>query len=358
MRTGTAHLPLHYGSAPRWLFDRMAVLAREITIVVVDEFGPQELLKRISHPYWFQSFGCVLGFDWHSSGLTTTVGGALKWGLKDISNDLGLFVAGGKGGTSRKTPSEIETVSNTLGKDFSSLIYSSKMSAKVDSAALQDGYQLYHHNFFFTKARDWAVVQQGMNPNNHWARRYHWLSDNLKSYVEEPHKAVACDQTVQPLNLVATESNQTRLISTKIAGENPEKTAKIFRRIAEKNLEMPAHEIIQPSDIRPENLNKILLSTYENQPANFEGLLLTRGVGPKTIRALALISDLVYGAPASTRDPVKFTFAHGGKDGTPYPVDRKTYDKSIEILKFAIEKAKVGDRDKIQAIKRLQYSLF
>ena len=210
MRTGTANLPLHGGNAPRWLFDRMAKLAREVTIVIVDEFGPEEFLRRISHPYWFQSFGCVLGFDWHSSGLTTTVGGALKVGLKDVSKDLGLFVAGGKGGTSRKTPSEIETVSNQLGKDFSQLIYSSKMSAKVDSSALQDGYGLYHHNFFFTESGNWAVVQQGLNPLNRSARRYHWLSNNLTSFVEEPHTAVASNQKGKVLNMVARDSNDSR----------------------------------------------------------------------------------------------------------------------------------------------------
>jgi len=359
MRTGTAHLPLHYGSAPRWLFDRMAKLAREITIAIVTDYGPTEIVRRVSDPFWFQSFGCVLGFDWHSSGLTTTTTGALKQGIKGLEKDLGIWIAGGKGGTSRKTPTEIENASWQIGKDFSNLIYSSKMAAKVDSAALQDGFNLYHHNFFFTKKGDWAVVQQGMNPLNRWARRYHWLSDDLKSFVEEPHAAIACDKTVQPLNLVAAESDQARDISTKLACDKPEKVVKQFERIHRStnqliNLSLPAHERIQPTDIRPENLNKILLSTYENQPANFESLLLTRGVGPKTIRALALISDLVYGAPASTRDPVKFTFAHGGKDGTPYPIDRKTYDKSIEILKIAVEKAKIGGKDKIEAIKRLQ----
>src|SRR3989344_7893698 len=263
MRTGIAHLPLHGGNAPRWLFDRMARLAREITIVIVDEYGPQEFLRRLSHPYWFQSFGCVLGFDWHSSGLTTTVGGALKVGLKDVSKDLGLFVAGGKGGTSRKTPSEIETVSNQLGKDFSQLIYSSKMSAKVDSSALQDGYGLYHHNFFFTESGNWAVVQQGLNPLNRSARRYHWLSNNLTSFVEEPHTAVASNQKGKVLNMVARDSNDSRTISSEIAKEKPEKVVKQFKKIIE--LEMPRHERIGDGDIKPENLEKILLKTYERQ---------------------------------------------------------------------------------------------
>jgi hypothetical protein len=352
MRTGTAFLPLHGGYAPKWLFDRMAKLAREITIVIVDEYGPNEFLRRISHPYWFQSFGCVLGFDWHSSGLTTTVGGSLKVGLKDVSKDLGLFVAGGKGGTSRKTPGEIENTSNLLGKDFSKLIYSSKMSAKVDSAALQDGYQLYHHNFFFTSAGNWAVVQQGMNGNNHWARRYHWLSDTLNSFVEEPHSAIASNNKAKVLNMVAKDSNDSRTISAKISKEQPEKVTKQFTKLLK--LKMPRHEMVGEDDIRPDNLKKVLLSTYEKQPTDFEHLLSMKGVGPKTIRALSLISELIYNTPASREDPVKYSFAHGGKDGTPYPVDKKTYDKSIEILKFAIEKAKIGARDKIQAIKRLQ----
>jgi hypothetical protein len=356
MRTGTAHLPLHGSNAPRWLFDRMALLAREITIVIAAEYGPSEFLRRISHPYWFQSFGCILGFDWHSSGLTTTVGGALKVGLKDVSKDLGLFVAGGKGATSRKTPGEIEQTSQTLGKDFSKLIYSSKMSAKVDSAALQDGYQLYHHNFLFTKKGDWAVVQQGMSNQNHFARRYHWLSDRLRSFVDEPHNAIASNKKGEVLNMVAKNSNDSRIVSAEISKEKPEKTFKQFSKIVE--LRLPHREKIAESDMKPENLKKTLLSTYERQPKNFEELLSLRGVGPKTIRALSLISELVYNAPASKQDPVKYSFAHGGKDGTPYPVDKKTYDKSIDILRLAVEKAKIGDREKLSAIKRLQYTLF
>ncbi|OGY23399.1 MAG: hypothetical protein A2172_04185 [Candidatus Woykebacteria bacterium RBG_13_40_15] len=359
MKIGTANLPLHYGSAPAWLFGRMSKLAREITIVIVDEFGAEEFLRRISHPYWFQSFGCVLGFDWHSSGLTTTVGGALKVGLKDVSKDLGLFVAGGKGATSRKTPLEIENISNQLGIDLSNLVYASKMSAKVDNTALQDGFQLYHHNFFFTNppagGAKWAVVQQGLNPSNRWARRYHWLSDDLTSFVEEPHSAIASDKKLEVLNLVAKNSNDARTTSTKLASEKPEKVLREYKKILELNL--PKRELVEAGDIRPENLKRILLSTYEQQPKDFELLLSTRGVGPRTIRALTLISELIYNTPASREDPVKFSFAHGGKDGTPYPVDKKTYDKSIEILKFAVEKAKIGDREKIKGLKKLQLSL-
>lgn len=355
MKTGIANLALHHGSAPRWLFERMSNLAREVTTAIVFDYGPEEFLNRISHPYWFQSLGCVLGFDWHSSGLTTTTTGALKSGIRGLEKDLGLWIAGGKGRTSRKTPDEINRVSQDLGKDFSHLVYSSKMSAKVDSAGLQDGFQLYHHNFFFTKNAKWSVVQQGMNPETHFARRYHWISDDLTSFVEEPHKGVASNIKVKPLNLVANKSLECRVLSSELAKERPEKTVAEFTKTLE--LKLPKREKIAESDIRPENLRKILLSTYERQPENFEQLLSMKGVGPKTIRALALISELIYDAPASREDPVKYSFAHGGKDGTPYPVDRKTYDESIDILKKAVSRAKLGHYEKLHALNRLQASL-
>ncbi len=356
MRTGSANLPLHGGKAPRWLFDRMVKLAREVTIAIVTEYGPQEMLTRVSHPYWFQSLGCVLGFDWHSSGVTTTTTGALKMGIIGLEKDLGLWIAGGKGGTSRKTPSEIEAVSQNLGKDLSNLIYASKMSAKVDSAALQDTFQLYHHNFFFTENGNWAVIQQGMNTDNKWARRYHWLSDSVNSFITDPHQAVASDQKLAVLNMAAGESSAAQKVSTEIAKEKPEKTARNFAKLL--TLNMPARFAVTDKDIRPENLKKTLLLTYEKQPANFEELLGSPGVGPKTIRALAMLSEVVYNAPASRKDPAKFTFAHGGKDGTPYPVDKETYDKSIEILRTALRRAKIGKYDKLNAFKRLQTSLF
>jgi uncharacterized protein len=352
MKVGAAHLPLHGGKAPRWLFERMVSLGREITQVIVLEYGPEELLTRISHPYWFQSLGCVLGFDWHSSGLTTTTTGALKLGIKGLEKELGLYIAGGKGGTSRKTPVEIEKVGESLGKDLSNLVYASKMSAKVDSAALQDSFQLYHHNFFFTRSGKWAVVQQGMNTKTRWARRYHWLSDELTNFVNDPHNAIASQARVKPLNMVAASSNDTRLISTDLSKTNPDKVIKEFTKMIE--LKMPHHEIIDESDMKPENLKKVLLTTYERQPKDFETLLAQPGVGPKTIRSLALISELVYNAPASREDPVKYSFAHGGKDGTPYPVDKPTYDKSIEILKHAVNKAKIGHSEKLAAFRRLQ----
>lgn len=350
-KTGTANLPLHYGSAPRWLFEKMTKLAREISIILITEQGSDEFLKRLADPNWFQAFGCVLAFDWHSSGLTTTTCGAIKEGLRPIQKDLGIFICGGKGRTSRKTPWEIENYGQKLSFDSQPLIYASKMTAKVDNNALQDGYQLYHHSFFFTKDGRWAVVQQGMAPTSHWARRYHWLSDDVKEFVNEPHTGIATQKTGSTLNLIASESKANRQVSTKISQQKPEKIVKTLKNLQKTKLP-ERHEVLL-SDINPQNLKKIFLSTYKNQPKNFEKLLGMKGVGPKTIRALALISELVWGAPASTEDPARYSFTHGGKDGTPYPVDRKTYQSSIEYLREAINKTRLGHYEKLHALRRL-----
>ena len=325
MKTGTAHLPLHGGRAPRWLFERMKLLAREISLVLCSQTGPQEFLRKLSDPYWFQAFGCVLGFDWHSSGLTTTVCGALKEGLKYAGREIGIFVCGGKGSTSRKTPSDIQTLADKrLIKFPEKLIYASRMSAKVDNTALQDGYQLYHHTFITTKDGDWTVVQQGMNTFTGWARRYHWLRDEVTNFVCEPHKAVCCDHKGKTLNMVAKESENARDKSAEISRTHPEKTIKKYRKI--ENLSLKLHHQIGPGEIKSKNLFKTLLATYEKKARDFEALLGIEGVGPKTIRALALISELVYGEKPSFRDPARFSFTHGGKDGHPYPLDRTTYD--------------------------------
>ncbi|MDD5016363.1 MAG: DUF763 domain-containing protein, partial [Atribacterota bacterium] len=236
MRTGIANLPLHYGKAPQWLFRRMKELARLITIFVISEFGTEEMLKKLSDPFWFQAFGCVLGFDWHSSGLTTTVCGALKESIKGIEKDLGLFVAGGKGGTSRKTPSEIEQAGSYLNKDPANLIYASKMAAKVDSSALQDGYQLYHHCFIFSKNGSWTVIQQGMNTSTRYARRYHWLGEEAKDFVCEPHSAICCDKKGKSLNMVAKESKNARKVTTSLAKEKPEKLIAEIKTLQNLNL--------------------------------------------------------------------------------------------------------------------------
>ncbi len=357
MRTGTVTLPLHGGKAPGWLFSRMTRLSREILELMVSEYGPRTVLERVSDPLWFQALGCVLGFDWHSSGVTTTVCGALKESIKGIEKDFGLYIAGGKGATSRKTPSEIEKVQEEKGIDLKHLVYSSKMSAKVDSNALQDGYQLYHHCFFFTDdGKHWAVVQQGMNDSNRMARRYHWLSTMVNDFVCEPHSAICCDRVDPVLNLVAEESKDSRKTISELSGENPGKVLSDLDRVLsinQKDMTYPSRHHIVMSDLGKTRLKKILFSTYERKPENFEKLLEMQGVGPKTIRSLALISELIYGVKYSVKDPVKYSFAHGGKDGIPYPVDRKNYDSSIEILHRAVRDSKMERTDKIKALKRL-----
>ncbi len=350
-RTGTATLPLHYGKAPHWLFSRMTLLAREIITTLASEFNPEEILKRFSDPFWFQAFGCVLGFDWHSSGLTTTVLGAAKEGIKGLEKDLGLVISGGKGATSRKTPDEIASFGEKFSVETNDLVYASRMSAKVDNTAVQDGYQLYHHVFIFTTKGHWAVVQQGMNSDERTARRYHWLGDDVKDFVVEPHRAICCDKKQATLNMVAIESKDAREVSVVLAKEKPEKVFKEMKAI--NNLELARRHNIMSTDINPKRIQATLLKTYELQPENFESLLGIQGVGPKTIRALSLVSELIYGTPPSYSDPARFSFAHGGKDGTPFPVDRKTYDKTIDIIKKAIQSAKLGNQDKIRAVRRL-----
>ena len=352
-RTGIANLPLHYGKVPPWLFERMTRLAREVVLVIATEFGTKEVLRRLSDPFWFQAFGCVLGYDWHSSGVTTTVCGALKEGVRGLEREIGLFIAGGKGRTSRKTPSEIEGFGDLLRIDPARLVYASRMAAKVDNSALQDGYQLYHHTFIFAADGSWAVVQQGMNEKNHYARRYHWLGEKVTDFVCEPHSAICSQSRGTALNLVAQESATARHIIAQVTTEEkPEKIIAELKRL--KTLHLPARHYLTLDDINPDRLHKILLSAYEQHPGNFEKLLSLEGIGPKTLRALSLLSELIYGAPVSVRDPAIYSFAHGGKDGHPYPVDKKTYDRSIEILHRAVEKARLGNNERLAALRRLR----
>jgi len=351
MKTGTARLPLHYGSAPRWLFERMVRLAREIAWIMVVEHGQQEFLRRLADPFWFQAFGCALGFDWHSSGLTTTTCGALKEALAQVGRELGLFAAGGKGKTSLKTPQEIEAFSAQLEVAPQQLIYASKMAAKVDNAALQDGYQLYHHVMVFDRQGHWAVIQQGMNTNSRYARRYHWLGESLEDFCCDPHAAICCDRRQRTLNMVAHDSVQARQGSTHLATLPPEKVIRELDHLVE--LDLPRRHKVLLRDISPKHITRILKKTYAEQPHNFEALLGIRGVGPATIRALALLSELMYGARPSFRDPARFSFALGGKDGIPYPVNRRNYDLTIHLLEDAIARARIGNRDRIEALRRL-----
>jgi hypothetical protein len=355
-QTGVAHLPLHGGKAPAWLFQRMVRLGREIVRLIVEERGPEELLIKISDPHWFQSLGCVLGFDWHSSGITTTVCGALKEGLRGMEKELGLVIAGGKGATSRKTPAEILQAGDrfSLACNPEDLVYLSRLTAKIDNNAIQDGFQLYHHNFFFTLKGSWAVVQQGMS--DRYARRYHWHSDKVESLTREPHAAI-CTQVKkqQALNLVAAESAGAQEIITRLSHRQPAEITTEIKKL--QTLSLPTHHDVRIQDLRPDSIERVLLKTYERKAEDFETLLGMPGVGAKTLRALALISEITYGTAASWKDPAKFSFAHGGKDGHPYPVDRKAYDQSIEFLRKSLERAKVERTEKEHALKRLRQLL-
>src|SRR5205814_21849 len=372
-----AQLPLHTGAAPPWLFDRMGRLAGAVTMAVVDQYGAAEMLRRLADPWWFQAFGCVLGFDWHSSGVTTVTCGAMKEAYKHFGDDLGLHVAGGKGATSRKTPREIEIVADRQAlSDGDRLVFASKMSAKVDSAAVQDGYQLYHHSFFFTGAGEWCVVQQGMNDATRWARRYHWLGETLDNFVSDPHHAIDDSITTGEkhpagnlLNMVASEADQNRNASVELINWKPDKLLSEARKLTDgPTLFAPSHHEVLPADVKLDRLERIVRSAHEQQPQDFSTLLGATGVGPATVRALSLLAELIYNAPASHRDPADstklppvlanrkwadYSYAHGGKDGTPHPVDRRTYDTSIEVLTDAVRKARVGHTEKTEALKRL-----
>ena len=363
-RTGIAHLPLHGGRAPHWLVVRMIDLDREITTIVVDEYGRDEFLRRVSDPYWFQALGCALGYDWHSSGVTTVLTGVLKNAIK--SDEHGLAVCGGKGKTSRKAPEEISQAGEHFGLSTSrieELRYASRMSAKVDNTAIQAGYQLYHHAFFLAEDGKWAVVQQGMSAQDRTARRYHWLSEHVQDFVVEPHDGIVGDvRRNVALDMTARVSENCRKVSTDLAKEPPKKLARLFQSVQparQPSLEkwIPEAEwkeyavemFSMPNTLNWNRAKKL----YDFQPENYEQLLAIRGVGPATVRRLALIAELVYGAAPSWKDPVKYSFCVGGKDGVPYPVDKPSYDEIIKILENAIEQAKVGEKERLNAIKRL-----
>ncbi|MDQ4143950.1 MAG: DUF763 domain-containing protein [Actinomycetota bacterium] len=349
MRSGRADLPLHGGRAPAWLFERMVPLARAISLAIIENEGPHALLTRLSDPFWFQAFGCVLGFDWHSSGLTTTACGALKEGLRGLESDAGLSVAGGKGKASRRTPVEIERYCERVGLDATPLVAASRMSAKVDSSAVQDGYQVYHHTFVCSEDGSWAVVQQGMNEAAGMARRYHW--HDAPRFDSDPHSAVAGDPADDVLNLVAGEAEDNRATSAALAREEPGKLVRELERM--KTLSMPRRHEVRLEDLDPTRIERVLLKAYEAQPEDFTHLLAVPGVGAKGLRALALVAEVAYGSPASIKDPASFSWAHGGKDGTPFPVDRPTYDSTIASLEATLAEARAGRSEKKAALQRL-----
>lgn len=347
-RSGSADLPLHYGYVPKWLADRMAKLGLAITEAILTEYGKEEVLRRLSDPFWFQSFGAVMGMDWHSSGITTSVMGALKRAINPHSKQLGIYICGGKGKFSTETPSELLRLADSTGLNGHELVRCSKLSAKVDNTAVQDGFQLYTHNFILTDTGQWTVVQQGMHTGNKTARRYHWHSANLRSFTEEPHTGICGINQGEILNLTATGAAATRQDMVQITAADPGGVIREFQQLL-----LPHHHDVQAADVNLKRLGAVLWVAHEQQPENFEELLLMPGVGPRTVQSLALVSEVIHGNPSRFTDPARFSFAHGGKDGHPFPVPVSVYDETISTLQTAVHKAKLGNSDKAGAIKKL-----
>ena len=368
-RAGSADLPLHSGHVPRWLADRMTRLGAVMSEAIVHHYGRDELLRRLANPFWFQSFGAVMGMDWHSSGITTSVIGALKRGLTPRSHELGIHVCGGRGKHSRQTPQELVAIGDRVGVDGTILAKASRLVAKVDSAAVQDGFDLYLHGFVVTDDGHWTVVQQGMNGERRQARRYHWLSEGLKSFVDDPHAAIDGKRQGEIVNLAdrrAEASRRAQLDLLCLLG--PDKIAREYaaletdREIQAKpptdqpllpHLIMPAHHDVRSSDVIERRLHSNLAAAADRGPKDFTDLLLTPGVGARTVRALAMVAEVMHGAPCRFTDPARFSFAHGGKDRHPFPVPLKVYDETLKVLKSAVQKAKLGRDEELGALRRL-----
>ncbi len=344
-RSGFTDLPLHGGTVPKWLADRMALLGGAICEAVVIDHGRSGLMSRLSDPFWFQSLGCVLGMDWHSSGITTSVVGALKRGLRSREKELGIYVCGGRGKHSRKTPYELLKVASRTGLDGNELVRCSKLSAKIDNTAIQDGYQLYLHSFIVSDTGEWIVVQQGMNDTNGMARRYHWHSENVKSFVDEPHTAVCGENQGQILNLTHSDAGTTRDGIMGLLREDPIKIINEARMLV-----MPRHHDVRAKDVNLKRLGSILAIAQDQELRDFETTLLLKGLGPRTLQSLALVSEVIHGTPSRFSDPARYSLALGGKDGHPFPVPTYTYDETIETLEQAISRAKLGRSDKNKAI--------
>jgi hypothetical protein len=367
-RAGSADLPLHGGQVPQWLANRMTRLGRVISEAIVHHYGRDELLRRLAHPFWFQSFGAVMGMDWHSSGITTSVIGALKRGLTPLRSELGIHVCGGRGKHSRQTPQELVAIGERVGFDGSALATTSRLVAKVDSAAVQDGFDLYLHGFIVTDDGHWTVVQQGMNGERRQARRYHWLSEGLTSFVDEPHSAIEGPGQGEIVNLVdrrAEASRRAQLelldsigpdgITRELAALEPSDAKRALSPAQPllPHLIMPAHHDVRAKDVIAPRLHASLAAAADRAPADFPGLLLTPGVGARTVRALAMVAEVIHGAPCRFTDPARFSFAHGGKDRHPFPVPLRVYDETIRVLKSAVRNAKLGRDDELGALKRL-----
>lgn len=347
-RKRTADLPLHYGKVPVWLAERMTQLGGAIIEAIMLDYGRSAVLARLSDPFWFQSFGAVLGMDWHSSGITTSVMGALKRAINPRYNELGIFIAGGKGKHSRNTPEELLRLGDRTGMPADFLVHSSKLTAKVDNTAIQDGFQLYQHSFIVTADQEWAVIQQGMNDESGMARRYHWHSADLESFVREPHTFVYGINRGEILNLTANEAGVTRDAIVSIVRENPAAMVPEIQKLL-----LPSHHDVRAEDVNLKRLGATLALAHERNIGDFESLLMLEGVGPRTIQSLTLVSEVIHGTPSRFSDPARFSFAHGGKDRHPFPVPTKVYDETVSILQQSVEKAKISERDKLKAIQNL-----
>lgn len=347
-RSGSADLPLHYGYVPQWLAERMAKLGLAIVETIAMEFSTAEVIARLANPFWFQSFGAVMGMDWHSSGITTSVLGALKRSVNPHSRELGIYICGGKGKHSMKTPDELLAVGDRTGLNGMELAGLSKLTAKVDNTAIQDGFQLYQHNFIVNAQGEWCVIQQGMNSSSRKARRYHWHSRGLQSFVNEPHTFIYGENQGNILNLTAGNAAETREKSLLIVNEHPDKVIKEMNHLI-----MPNHHDVRMKDVNMKRLGAMLWVAHDNKPEDFEGLLMLKGMGPRTLQSVALVSEVIYGTPTRFEDPARFSFAHGGKDGHPFPVPIKVYDETIATLQTAIHRAKIGNTDKQDALRKL-----
>jgi uncharacterized protein len=374
-RTGSANLPLHGGHVPPWLSSRMASLGRVIVEAIVHHYGRDEVLRRLAHPFWFQSFGAVMGMDWHSSGITTSVLGALKRGLKPLEHELGIYVCGGKGAHSRKTPAELEEIGERTGIDAAPLTHASRLVAKVDSAAVQDGYDLYLHGFIVTRDSRWCVIQQGMSAEKREARRYHWLSEGLEGFLDSPHSAIDGRNRGAIVNLADKRAERNRRAGLDLVHAGPDRTIDVLRRLRDSgnaalsldlfpqpdapadsplpHLQLPAHHEVRANDVVLKRLHGVLAAAADRGPKDFTELLMTPGVGARTVASLALVAEVLHGTPSRFSDPARFSMAHGGKDGHPFPVPLKVYDETIRVLKTAVDNAKLGNADRLAAIQRL-----
>ncbi|MBS2016077.1 MAG: DUF763 domain-containing protein [Deltaproteobacteria bacterium] len=369
MRTGSADLPLHGGHVPKWLADRMTALGTVLVEAIVIHYGPDEVLRRLAHPFWFQSLGAVMGMDWHSSGITTSVLGALKRGLAARQDELGIYVCGGRGRHSKKTPMELAQVGERTGLDGAALAKNSRMVAKVDSACVQDGFDLYLHGFFVARSGHWTVVQQGMNGDARMARRYHWLSEGLESFVDEPHAAIEGRPRGEIVNLVDARAARSREAQVELVKEGPERVVAELAKLRAPHgagalasppaqgalpfFAAPAHHHVSPKDVVMRRVHAAIAAAHERGPLDFEDVLATPGIGGRTLFSLAMVAEVLHGAPSRFSDPARFSLAHGGKDGHPYPVPLKVYDETIRVMKRAVASARLGNGERLLAMKRL-----